>query len=105
MVLEDKPFYKDSRVILSAFLAGIGLFAWIRTEFLNPNDLKLNKIETDMALIKQEIITIRTNDLEHLKAQIDEFKIEYKDLNEKVTDLDKNVVKLLLILEELTKEP
>ncbi len=77
--------------------------------FVCNNDSK-DTTKEDIAVMKNQINTIQTNDLEHLKDNITEMKEHLKDFeknvnenfrvnNEKYHETDINIVKILTLLE------
>ncbi len=78
-----QTFWTEGKIVLSIFIAGIGLMFTIFNIFLNP----IKEVQKDIALIQQDINTIQLNHEQHIQDILSQIK----DLKEKEGEQDKQI--------------
>jgi uncharacterized membrane protein len=93
-----KYLYNEVTAIVAVVGVVVGVMNWVN----NP----MAKVQTDIALIKQSIVTIETNHLTHIQAALEEHKQDEKlqaeeveKLKEQYSELDKKLERILTKLE------
>ena len=79
----------------------IGAFLWGILNFINRPDQEFRQ---DIALIKQEVQTIRTNDLPHIQNQIDETKKDVDIIAEENKKINSSLSRIEALLETILNQ-
>lgn len=96
-------FFSDYRVVISAFIAGIGVLMWITMFIFNPmNQFKLAMAEQgrDIALIKNDISTIKSNHEQHIQdilQQMKDIKLEHTAQDARLEANQKSIIVLMTL--------